>query len=123
MPRRGAPTSRTRNTGPRRCLALQSERDARRFDSEDVGATVLRHETAKQRELRRAFGERKRVDADTPRRDRLEPVALELSRLARFDILHAEVERETVVELEQTEVVPALLLRCTDGRDPLLVTR
>src|SRR5947207_3095481 len=49
MPRRGAPTSRTRNTGPRR-LALQSERDARRFDSEDVGATVLRHETAKHRD-------------------------------------------------------------------------
>src|SRR5580765_2561794 len=92
--------------GSRQGLGLDADLDALRRGAEHVCAPVLRDHAPQQREPARACPERVRRQPHVPRRDRLDPVALQLRLLA---VPHAEVQRQAVEELEQLVVLPAAL--------------
>ena len=86
-------------------IATRSGGVPRTSTAPDLGRTRRTREKSGRR-----LAERIRADPHVPRADGLEAVALDVGRLARFDVAHAEVQREAVEELEQL-VVAAVLTR------------
>src|SRR6266545_910121 len=73
-------------------LVLDCDGDPLWSGPEHIRPCVLRDDPPHERATQRALTERVRRDPYVPRRYRLEPVALQLSGLARLDVAHAEVE-------------------------------